>query len=115
MRISDWSSDVCSSDLQAEIQRASALNPGGGVRHASGKSGNVSDLAAGSSARISKQRKRTARCRANSAVARRRATASPHRILVTRAGSAVASDQSEEHTSELQSLIRTPYAVSLFQ
>src|SRR3546814_21189786 len=91
------------------MQRATAVNPGGGVRHASGKSDNVSDLAAGSSARISKQRKRTARCRANSAVARRRAPASPPRLLVPRAGSAVAS-QTSRWRAQLSSSTRRLHA-----
>src|SRR3546814_7693971 len=97
MRISDWSSDVCSSDLAAG-------QPLGPLRRA---------------------------CEARSAVSRRRRAArlpdlAPHRppgIQLhpvegerrdgrrTAAHGAAALSRSEEHTSELQSLMRISYAV----
>src|SRR3546814_6376563 len=92
MRISDWSSDVCSSDL-ALIEDAATLG----------------DLG---------------RMRAMLAVTRRAIAADPadprayylQAVLAARAGRfdlarVLLQKRSEEHTSELQSLMRTSYAV----
>src|SRR3546814_1336988 len=112
MRISDWSSDVCSSDLQAvravprngrrrnagrgvpgqagvhaavhELQRVGAMKPGLGIRD-SGLDGarNESDFP----------------------------IALPLFQIPNPQSRIPSSLRSEEHTSELQSLIRTSYAV----
>src|SRR3546814_3843082 len=88
MRISDWSSDVCSSDLALIIR----YNPGAGIgwhkdrlvfEHVIGIS-----LGAPASLRL--------RRRVDGKFERARAPLAP---------------RSEEHTSELQSLMRTSYAV----
>src|SRR3546814_3786170 len=109
MRISDWSSDVCSSDLAAPLPRvgerpqaqscaplrplatASPATPGG----SSGCSERTAVVAAEPSAR---------------ALGRRQVRALPAR---QRAGAELppARRRSEEHTSELQSLMRISYAV----
>src|SRR3546814_4538198 len=81
MRISDWSSDVCSSDLAEQIVLAVARQPGGKGR-------------------------RTA-C---DAIDRRVGEPGErHRARIDRL--ADAAPRSEEHTSELQSLMRISYAV----
>src|SRR3546814_9901850 len=101
MRISDWSSDVCSSDLCG--RRAGYLSgdlpaPDYGGAGATGAAA-VFRTAAGRAA--DRQRARTAprigqcRCR-------------PRRY---RGAGTLAGDRSEEHTSELQSLMRISYAV----
>src|SRR3546814_5807582 len=120
MRISDWSSDVCSSDLDrvdrpALHARARAVGAAlrfrehrvvrddvdddlavrrleriGGVEDIAGVDRHPDDLAARASSREK---------------------ADPRRMrLVPRIGKAVAR-RAEEHTSELQSLMRTSYAV----
>src|SRR3546814_9737443 len=85
MRISDWSSDVCSADLLA---RRMGHRPAGGGAAVGG------DL-----------RALTIRCaprRVHRAVLSHPLTAPRHRNRLER---------SEEHTSELQSLMRISYAV----
>src|SRR3546814_3786296 len=97
MRISDWSSDVCSSDLHADDDagrwcRGTVPVGSRGVRHA------VCDLAekrrADHHAGTIRQGSRRPRDR------RRRVHAGARRIRT----------RSEEHTSELQSLMRISYA-----
>src|SRR3546814_1060688 len=104
MRISDWSSDVCSSDLRA---------------HANGRRGEAFGVRAGT-------QRRTAHARAGRAGIHRHATAGDQRVAVlvhrvaahrhrARTGRlrvlAECRARSEEHTSELQSLMRISYAV----
>src|SRR3546814_9775226 len=94
MRISDWSSDVCSSDLGAVLLVAGDLHAGVGGRFA---------LAEAERA----VRGDAAEClgpvmAAAAAGALRRAAVDDQAILAMR---------SEEHTSELQSLMRISYAV----
>src|SRR3546814_6215984 len=84
MRISDWSSDVCSSDLGGTATALPSV--------------------------------RTADIQARRARSGRAATAAPPGSRPCRSGSplqGVSPDRrrSEEHTSELQSLMRTSYAV----
>src|SRR3546814_6103001 len=89
MRISDWSSDVCSSDLHADRQTAPlrrtpvfAVTIGGAMDRA--------------------QRERQ-QCRNVGRHARRTGQ--------TEQRTATDAERSEEHTSELQSLMRISYAV----
>src|SRR3546814_9550228 len=96
MRISDWSSDVCSSDLTTAWWRSCARRAtrwSGSARPVrTGKRPGDCDAVPGSvySVRASARRRRIAR-------------PVPHaRAMTTR---------SEEHTSELQSLMRISYAV----
>src|SRR3546814_7775384 len=100
MRISDWSSDVCSSDLQCDL--------GTGHRHVGAGAHGDADVGTGESGRIV------------DAVAGHRHRAAlgleslHQRDLVGRAYFAmdlVDAERSEEHTSELQSLMRISYAV----
>src|SRR3546814_3919552 len=95
MRISDWSSDVCSSDLVARASQGAYAQPGqvrlGYAARAEGRSGG------------------------------RRRLLRPSLALLGQAGTPASghgqslrhepSRRSEEHTSELQSLMRISYAV----
>src|SRR3546814_1204271 len=106
MRISDWSSDVCSSDLcfarcsteRATLFCASATRrgpePSSIASHNTGLglgAGHTGSPSAAASPSMSSSRKRTT-------------------SLVVKLGAPLA-DRSEEHTSELQSLMRNSYAV----
>src|SRR3546814_9796593 len=97
MRISDWSSDVCSSDLLP--------HPGAGNHH------RWRAVAAAGAVRL---------VRAAGAAVGGRAAVHLHRYVRVGAGAApplrrsrtsAAPARSEEHTSELQSLMRISYAV----
>src|SRR3546814_6522838 len=106
MRISDWSSDVCSSDLwnvgQVEFQRprlASEQYRNGGKAKLDSVGSNEPSHA-------------TARTKLTSAhsIWRSDACAPFRRDLAAHLGSGI-HPRSEEHTSELQSLMRISYAV----
>src|SRR3546814_6451355 len=90
MRISDWSSDVCSSDLDPDLMAKIELAMGY-LRSAIGKGRPIAEVEA-----------------ANAEVARlvveAEAALSPERA------SASSSCRSEEHTSELQALMRISHA-----
>src|SRR3546814_2890037 len=100
MRISDWSSDVCSSDLWREPEPAPALLP---------ISGHPEALARRPAGAISGQPRRD----------RHRPAAPRHPLRrgrlgiadIGRMGAGLGDLRSEEHTSELQSLMRISYAV----
>src|SRR3546814_10264870 len=90
MRISDWSSDVCSSDLQAVGMKRKAGHAVG--RALVGVRGTI----------IAPRRRdgrRGGRCASSRSISR------PRPLRERAAG------RSEEHTSELQSLMRISYAV----
>src|SRR3546814_3397542 len=89
MRISDWSSDVCSSDL-----RAGALSSARGVRNGTSR------------AQCHARSPRLGACRWRPAGRKVPDPAGRHR---DRRGEGL--QRSEEHTSELQSVMRTSYAV----
>src|SRR3546814_9067490 len=96
MRISDWSSDVCSSDLQ---RLHAHMNGRAAVRR-------IIDLVARSGRRREPGRGH----------ALQRAAALPAKHVLKHAGQplgryGVQPARSEEHTSELQSLMRSSYAV----
>src|SRR3546814_6887166 len=112
MRISDWSSDVCSSDLPL---------PGGGLLSARGRSGRgpaaerpsqpLPDQGRGWLLQRQGRQRDTGERRLvlPRPAARRRPGEGPRRLL-SRQGDRGES-RSEEHTSELQSLMRISYAV----
>src|SRR3546814_5665809 len=89
MRISDWSSDVCSSDLCSKPRTDSCARPGTAANSALGSDANHSVP----SAFVQYSGLIPTRSRAGTS----RRLAPSHR--------------SEEHTSELQSLMRISYAV----
>src|SRR3546814_9042407 len=95
MRISDWSSDVCSSDLAGEDQ-------GGGCRDRPKKKSNAAHRTFTSAATTSSN-SWAPNCRNGLPFTKDVGVA---RVSVVR---------SEEHTSELQSLMRTSYAVFCLQ
>src|SRR3546814_3835031 len=116
MRISDWSSDVCSSDL-ANGSQAARLHPAGGRRacgpgygsDASGRSGSRhSDVSGGSGRRHSHVATTAMQAMPVAAIHRRGAVSS---MITPQAAMASVAIRSEEHTSELQSLMRISYAV----
>src|SRR3546814_5418072 len=100
MRISDWSSDVCSSDLLlVEIEARTGFSFQQGVWLADVAPTNLdADL-----------RARIAAAKAYATERRQIEAKIPQEFLRAPKGSAW--PRSEEHTSELQSLMRTSYAV----
>src|SRR3546814_8858482 len=101
MRISDWSSDVCSSDLLAALQRQAlqAVGRGQQLRAATDLREQLRSLVVG--VRSGDQRLRGLDVGFQRIGARLPVEPGQHRGLV----------RSEEHTSELQSLMRSSYAV----
>src|SRR3546814_3093441 len=89
MRISDWSSDVCSSDLSWR-----------GPRSAGGAAASIGPTSCGATHPTTSPRSAAAKARATS-------SAPPSTVRVCSRRSA----RSEEHTSELQSLMRRSYGV----
>src|SRR3546814_9254877 len=97
MRISDWSSDVCSSDLQRPAGREGAMH---GARRQHG----------GERPAHAAEKEPVVEIAEHHRGAPRRARhGGQHRRLGT--AFAPAETRSEEHTSELQSLMRNSYAV----
>src|SRR3546814_5716512 len=97
MRISDWNSDVCSSDLTRRRQLPTA---------------GTADRSRKADPRLSRQRRFE---QGNSApyfrLRKHRQVSLEEHLLEARRQQSPASDRSEEHTSELQSLMRISYAV----
>src|SRR3546814_1396713 len=103
MRISDWSSDVCSSDLA--ISRYFFLAAWAGLYLA---------LSYASEAhRVERRADRLERAAQQAELRSLRYQVNPHFLFNTlnSLSSLVMKDRSEEHTSELQSLMRISYAV----
>src|SRR3546814_4880033 len=96
MRISDWSSDVCSSDLPVDLSRRTR---DGGRRHLA--------------RRARRQLVLRDRRHRDDVVWRVAGRATSRRCVAVLAGARRHGglDRSEEHTSELQSLMRISYAV----
>src|SRR3546814_1927109 len=115
MRISDWSSDVCSSDLSDPFQqslRAARLQKLGQLGLAD-KLGNgrwrIADGIEDTLRRMG-ERGDIIRTMQRELTARRVERAAADRVIFDPANGAAA-PRSEEHTSELQSLMRISYAV----
>src|SRR3546814_1604427 len=106
MRMSDWSSDVCSSDLLVPIAGGYGYYLGNGAGEAQGYARARDETAAASWANTT-----------NGKLARRIDQASEQTIPAIAAcpkdhgWKREKRDRSEEHTSELQSLMRISYAV----
>src|SRR3546814_6156243 len=103
MRISDWSSDVCSSDLAADRAADAHADPDPQVR-ADGQT--REDIL------VNGERQRGAKGVASPVNAPRPVVVLPGEVI-QQTGSATLQDRSEEHTSKLQSLMRISYADSL--
>src|SRR3546814_1951242 len=109
MRISDWSSDVCSSDLRDGIK--AATNGSAPAAHLLSAIPAIIRKAFGSAARVGTSTQSKYGTSASSpiwitSVSLARATSRSHC-----AAYAASHARSEEHTSELQSLMRISYAV----
>src|SRR3546814_9022008 len=119
MRISDWSSDVCSSDLRRQPSRgepagaggAGGLSPAGRLLSAARRT--LSRRAAGRGASAPARGAPHPRRLGLSAAARAVRPARSVRLAAGRPAAALcdAEARSEEHTSELQSLMRIASAV----
>src|SRR3546814_4746766 len=96
MRISDWSSDVCSSDLSEELRCRHLRLPGTAWTRSS----------TATSGKLWRNCLPVSRCRVPSA-----ASSSGRRFCDGLNVEGWVSFRSEEHTSELQSLMRISYAV----
>src|SRR3546814_2748221 len=117
MRISDWSSDVCSSDLPTPPPNGSILNGrrggrAGRCRRCFGKT----ETASKKQRRLGIERpdqpsSGTAREGERPALANGRRHGDPVRLAHDRRIVALGDDRSEEHKSELQPLMRTASAV----
>src|SRR3546814_9816385 len=113
MRISDWSSDVCSSDLPHTGFLDSEAQPFGcSVRSARGTRLALLPPSFLSSSPATVRSARTGAVKETSAGLVRPAGAAEDTALraLTAHGRGLQSRRSEEHTSELQSLIRISYA-----
>src|SRR3546814_2593587 len=122
MRISDWSSDVCSSDLLGAVVRidARSLDPAQRVEmlaqlgRARGDQGIMRHLRACPAAilppALCRHRLRSRYAAARSAIRFSRHL-SGRKTTQSTSGSVARGGRSEEHTSELQSLMRISYAV----
>src|SRR3546814_7451361 len=115
MRISDWSSDVCSSDLAALVDRRHVSGDeeavlaelgGGPLRLAPVAAEDVGALHLQHADRALRQ---------GPAILVDDAQLDPGQGEADGAGDALAVERSEEHTSELQSLMRISYAVFCLQ
>src|SRR3546814_7155948 len=107
MRISDWSSDVCSSDLSAgrlELDAGFILFAPGGQQRIAGECRTRAGQEGGRIADIGRDADHRFIDRAD-------APGESVGVAVYHAIAEVAHDRSEEHTSELQSLMRISYAV----
>src|SRR3546814_6645752 len=126
MRISDWSSDVCSSDLRSALSRRAAraarqhrAGDGPGLRPGTARAraapGRAGDAVLRRRQRRRQDRARDRRRRAHGAGAgavRGRRPRPPHAAARRQRGEPRrAAVRSEEQTSELQSLLRISYAV----
>src|SRR3546814_4625705 len=113
MRISDWSSDVCSSDLDGRRSRGTA--PRGGDR--SRPCAHTRDLRAAADPRRTKREahREAHHARGGLTCPGPETTWPPARPANCATASTSILVRSEEHTSELQSLMRISYAVFSFK
>src|SRR3546814_3823918 len=101
MRISDWSSDVCSSDLSVTI---APVDLDGNIRY-------IAELDAVVAALLNDRIDVDVRARPPRVVERRNSDRAAVAILYGQHAAPESKRRSEEHTSELQSLMRLSYAV----
>src|SRR3546814_3696129 len=112
MRISDWSSDVCSSDLHDGADGAAVGQHMAMIARQRGGVGRHGDAAGGHDGKVGDQPFRPVLRHQHHAVAGLQAqVAQAARDLADLARDLAPALRSEEHTSELQSLMRLSYAV----
>src|SRR3546814_7351621 len=116
MRISDWSSDVCSSDLLAILDTSrlddAVIRARAGLSAAQAQVVQARASRAESQAALSRLRE-VSRLSGGKVPAKTEMEAAV--AAEARARAKVDSARSEEHTSELQSLMRNSYAVFFFK
>src|SRR3546814_6319008 len=103
MRISDWSSDVCSSDLPV---RAEVEEPGPAVAVGQAASESAADSGSSQISELVRRIDKYQSTRGQPAAPR-----APRAAFLFETGPDGVIHRSEEHTSELQSLMRISYAV----
>src|SRR3546814_2075484 len=122
MRISDWSSDVCSSDLQGParvhpwgLRRAAAFRASGRARSSARYSGGIApaqpDATVGRTSAFMQPPAGALTCAEPPMVRARRGHTMTEAHLFAIGVLLAWLARSEEHTSELQSLMRISYAV----
>src|SRR3546814_2617741 len=117
MRISDWSSDVCSSDLELHVEEHRQPAPGDGAHAARAVRGEEFEPeldAADSAVELLRQglgRVDVGRVERHEDAFRRFGHGTIHKSVMRTDLHRRESGRSEEHTSELQSLLRISYAV----
>src|SRR3546814_6636028 len=101
MRISDWSSDVCSSDLLQVARRRHAVGDDGRFQRHDGppSSERIAHLWQNAQAVFHGITRRSSACGDSAG------------LTLSAQATVSCAARSEEHTSELQSLMRIPYAV----
>src|SRR3546814_4352450 len=105
VRISDWSSDVCSSDLEDEAESDTEMVQGVGDRFRTQDAGEEGD-------RPQRQNQREPRrARRNHEETEAAEQAQVPEEIAEQSQAHDTDERSEEHTSELQSLMRISYAV----
>src|SRR3546814_4757487 len=116
MRISDWSSDVCSSDLVVPVTQPMRFMAHGWFDHAAHKQEHCGSCHAANRSKTSADVllpgiKQCLTCHAGESSAAKDKVASSCAMCHGYHTTAIGSEKrSEEHTSELQSLIRSSYA-----
>src|SRR3546814_2358918 len=115
MRISDWSSDVCSSDLGPRRRRSRRRHGSGQVARRLVAHGGEAHAGGGVRLRRVDRRRHLSlglrlRSHADSPFLPSASSADPSALTVVQ-GERPVPKRSEEHTSELQSLMRISYAV----
>src|SRR3546814_5359864 len=116
MRISDWSSDVCSSDLwpgEQEPSRSLAATPERRTRICLPSSPNSEQRNVSPSVMEATVQANAPAC--FSSVLSAEAAEQPHRASAVPTRKTTPHRRSEEHTSELQSLMRITHAVFCLQ
>src|SRR3546814_6234155 len=115
IRISDWSSDVCSSDLASRVRRILSLSNGSttwpGCRAVQTWCSSFAETAVMIVTSTQYDRLRRAAWLRSGSSAQHASSTVRVAEYTTRRPSTLGARRSEEHTSELQSLMRISYAV----
>src|SRR3546814_6375005 len=113
MRMSDWSSDVCSSDLEADVVEDGQLARGQryAFAQAGGFEGRAGGLVGGGVWHGNPDRGRQGGCIVRLHIVPRAGVGSSANLAALLPPAGEGLPRSEEHTSELQSLMRISYAV----